>query len=477
MISLLLALGASIWLLASFKKDRAFLLVAIFLTWQFTLKVFGVVFLDIFGPIYSDEVGTEVGGEGASAPFMILLVMIPLMAMKLALQRASNRNPPLPEPHLARGGLTFADVAAGGFVVFLICLYGDMLRIGQIPLFEGLERFEYKGGIFHVLLVNYMFLVGHVIGFVMARGRLLSGIWDVRFGGIVFALFTYLFLTGHRFGSFYVLVSFALVPMAAVVFAPRLGMTVPRPPRRRSIIQRLASSRAVVGTFAAVLVCIVLVAMANSLLNVREGDAQDALLQRFLVQPVHLYWLTWERLQTGQVNDLAATAHFIFNDPFDATRNTGIQYLMMLHLGMERASQVYEGQEVDYAGGYPEILIELGGVWFAIAAALAASVLIALLYRLVVVAVCRGQFLLSVLAIYVCFGLLNLFLGGMVTFITTDTYWLKMAALAAVVLLNRPKRNHRRRFPWVLIPRRRAAPRTAPSPLLPTTPRSLERSA
>lgn len=471
MISLLLALGLSLWLLASFKKDRAFLLVAIFLTWQFALKVFGVVYLDNFGPIYSDEVGTEVGGKGASAPLMILLVMIPLLAMKVAMQHASNRNPPPEEPHIARGGLTFADVVAGVLIAFLACLYGDMLRIGQIPLFEGIERFEYKGGIFHVMLINYMFLVGHAIGFVLARGRLLTGTWDARFGGIVFALFAYLFLTGHRFGSFYVLISFALVPMAAVFFAPRLGMAVAPPPRRQSIVQRLASSRAVVGTFAAILVGIVLIAMTNSLLNVREGDAQDALLQRFLVQPVHLYWLTWERLQNGEVDDLGAAAHFIFNDPFDAARNTGIQYLMMLHLGLDRASQVYEGQEVDYAGGYPEILIELGGVWLAIAAALAASVLIAILYRLVVVAVCRGQFLLSVLSIYVCFGLLNLFLGGMVTFFATETYWLKMAALTAAVLLNRPRRNQRRRFPWVLVPQRRIR-RTAPAPLTPldTTP-------
>jgi hypothetical protein len=379
--------------------------------------------------------------------------MIPLVAMKLAMRMVSNKRPPLVEKNLAQSGLTFGDLIASALVVLLICLYGDLFRIGQIPLFDRMERFEYKGGVFHVFLVSYLFLIAHMIGFALARTRLLTGVWDVRFAGIVFGLFTYLFLTGHRFGSFYVLLSFAMVPMAALFMAPRMGMQVAKPPRKRSVLQRMADSRTIITGFALVLVSIVLIAMANSLLNVRDGDAQEALLQRFLVQPVHLYWLTWERLENGEIEGIGAAAHFIFNDPFDVARNTGIQYLMSLHLGLNRALEIWEGQEVDYAGGYPEILIELGGVWLAIAAAVLASVAIAALYRLAVIAVCRGQFLLSIMSMYVCFGVLNLFLGGMVTFITADTYWLKLGALALLVLLSRSSsRSAGRLLPWVLVP-------------------------
>ena len=454
MMSWLLAIGATLWLIKSFRREPAFFLVAIFLSWQFALKVYGVSFLDSFGPIFSDEVSTEVGGNGYSAPLMILFVMIPLAAMKLAMRMVSNKDLPLVEKNLAQSWLTFGDLIATVLVVFLICLYVDFFRIGQIPLFDRMERFEYKGGVFHVFLVTYLFLIAHAIGFVLARTRLLTGVWDVRFAGIVFGLFTYLFLTGHRFGSFYVLLSFAMVPMAALFVAPRMGLAVAKPPRKRSVLQRMASSRMIITGFALVLVSIVLIAMANSLLNVRDGDPQDVLLQRFLVQPVHLYWLSWERLENGEIEGIGAAAHFIFKDPFDAARNSGIQYLMSLHLGLNRAVEIWEGQEVDYAGGYPEILIELGGVWLAIAAAVLASVAIAALYRLAVVAVCRGQFLLSMMSMYVCFGVLNLFLGGMVTFITAETYWLKLGALALMVLLSRSSpRSTGRLFPWVLIPR------------------------
>jgi hypothetical protein len=463
MMSWLLAIAVTVWLIKSFRREPAFFLVAIFLSWQFALKIYGVSFLDSFGPVYSDEVSTEVGGSGHSAPLMILFVMIPLVAMKMAMQMVSAKHLLPVEKHLAQGGLTFGDLIAAALVILLICLYVDLFRIGQIPLFEHMERFEYKGGVFHVFLLNYLFLIAHAIGFSLARTRLLAGVWDVRFAGIVLALFTYLFLTGHRFGSFYVLLSFAMVPMAALYVAPRIGLPLVQPLQRRSKIQRIVGSRKVLACFALVLVSIVLIAMTNSLLNVRDGDPQEALLQRFLVQPVHMYWLSWERLMNGEIEDIGVATHFIFNEPFDAARNTGIQYLMLLHLGSKRATEVWEGEGVDYAGGYPEILIELGGVWLGFAAAVLASVAIGALYRLAVIAVCRGQFSLSMLSMYVCFGILNLFLGGMVTFIAAETYWLKLIALVLVVLMSKIKsRNAGRLLPWVIVPLGRKRQATHP---------------
>jgi hypothetical protein len=454
MISWLLAIGATVWLIKSFRREPAFLLVAAFLGWQFALKIYGVSFLDSFGPIYSEEVSTEVGGKGYSAPLMIGFVMIPLVAMKLSMRFVSIKRPLPLEKNLEQSGLTFGDLIATALVVLLVCLYVDLFRIGQIPLFHRMERFEYKGGVFHVFMLNYLFLIAHAIGFALARTRLLTGEWDVRFAGIVFGLFAYLFLTGHRFGSFYMLLSFAMVPMAALFVAPRMGLVAAKSLHGRSMLQQMANSRFIIIGFALVLVTIVLIAMTNSLLNVRDGDPRDALLQRFLVQPVHLYWLTWERLINGDSEGMGAAAHFIFNDPLDAARNTGIQYLMYLHLGLNRASEIWEGQEVDYAGGYPEILIELGGVWLAAAAAVLASVAIATLYRLAVVAVCRGQFMLSMIAIYVCFGVLSLFFGGMVTFLVAETYWLKLGALTLLVFLSRSRPHSAGRLlPWVLTTR------------------------
>lgn len=455
MISLLLALILTVWLLRSFWRNPAFLLVAIFLTWQFVLKVGGVVFLDIFGPIYADEVFTTVGGIGHSAPMMILFVVIPLLMIKIALSRFSPRKTPHAEAGLGATGFTFGDLITAALVALVVCLYADMLRLGYIPLFERLERYEYEGGVFHQFLVTYLSLIGFIIGYVITRGRLLTGVWDVRLASIVLALFVYLFLTGHRFGSFYVLISFTLLPMAALFVAPKIGIVVAPRIVTNSRLLRLVTSRLALAAFSILLVGLVLVAMANSLLVMRDGDPHERLLQRLFVQPVHLYWLTWERLEHSRIQDVAMAYDFIFNHPFDAARNTGIQYLMMMHIGVERAFYVFQEQGADYAGGYPEILIEMTGFWFAVLLAVIASAIIAILYRVCIMSVCRGHFLSSLLSMYVCLGPINLFLGGMVNFITAETYWMKVLGLLLALGIDRSYERRGGHFiPWVLGPQK-----------------------
>jgi hypothetical protein len=242
--------------------------------------------------------------------------------------------------------------------------------------------------------------------------------------------------------------------------APRIGVKVSASPPDRSVLQRVATSRSIVSLFGVFLVSVVVTAMAHNMLLVRDldGRVEERLLQRVLVQPVHLFWLTWQRLQQNELNNeldsRSEAARFMFDTPFDAKRNTGVQYLMFLHLGPERASQIYEDYGVDYAGGYPEILIELGGLGFALAIALVASFLLAALYRTSVVAVCRGHFLTSLLAIYVGFGLINLFLGGMLNFVMAEWYLAKVLVFFFVLALERLLDLHGKRLvPWVFIRR------------------------
>lgn len=438
-------------------RSPAFALAALFLGWQFALKVAGVVFLDYCGPVYSSEVFTTVGGLGSSAPLMILFVFVPLLAISIAVSwfpRAAISLVPK-EAYLGTGGLTFGDLLFALLTTFIVCLYADMLRLGVIPLFAGLERYEYEGGVFHRFLVNYVFLVAFVIGYAVARARLLTGTWDVRYAAITIALFMYLFLTGNRFGSFYVLVSFALMPLAAVFVAPKLGVAV-APPAKHTFIQRLIRSPLALGGLCGLGVTFVAVAMANSLLNVRLGDPGEALVQRLLVQPVHLYWLTWHRLQHGELQGLSSSLDFLFNDPFDPTRNTTIQFLMLLNLGARRALEIYSAQ--DYAGGYPEVLLELGGVGFGLLIATVMSVIVALLYRLCITSVCRGRFFTSVMSIYVAYGVIGVFLGGMLNFVATETYWLKvLALLVAYTMESHYERRGRALIPWVLLCRANVA--------------------
>jgi hypothetical protein len=444
------------------KRHPAFIMVAIFIFWQYLLKILSCVYLDIAGPLFSEEIQMNVGGGGYATPLLSVFLFVPMWFLYLALKPRVGSPPPPPEKNLARRGTTLGDLIVAGMIVFVIALYVDMFARGNIPFFTGLDRFQYKGGIFHNFLQDFLFFVGFTLGFVLARQRMLLGTWDLRVVSLFGAIFVYLFLAGHRFGAFYAMTSFVLVPLAAIPYARRNGWPVAEPSGRITIIQRIARSPTAVG--AAVVLALTLVggAMIHNLYVVRDyGDAAgDKVLQRLFVQPVHLYWLTWERLSAGEISNAGAVIDFMFNNPLDATRNTGIQYLMIMAIGEQASTNLIDNNS-QFAGGYPEILIELGGPWIGFALACIAAAVVAILYRLSVVAVCRGHYLSAVMSIYVCFGFLVFYVGGMVNFLTAWTYWVKIAVFLVVLVLDRLlERGGHRLLPWKLFPARKAvAPR------------------
>jgi hypothetical protein len=453
MISLIFAIIALAWLARSYQRDRTFLFVSAFLAWQFALKVMATVYLDNFGPIYSDEVFIWVGGHGSSTPLMVVSVVIPLVIIQMLIPRRIG-PPPAPESGLDRAGVTLADATYWGMVALLAALYVDMLRIGNIPFLSGLERFEYEGGIFHRFVGSYQFLLGFWIGAVIVRGVLLTTRWDLRFIPVTAALFLYLLLTGHRFGIFYVLVTAALFPCACLILAKKFAIGPQIRADQSDLWQRLIRSRVAITVLASTLVVFILGAMLNNLLFVRNNVIAEALTQRFFVQPSHMYYMTWERVHEGYYSGFKQVYSFLEN-PFDPGRNTGVQYLMNLHLGSDRAYQVYVRQQVDYAGGYPEIFLEIGGIWTAIGAAIVLSAALGFLYRLSLVSILRGRMMTALMSFYVSVAFINVFLGGMLETFVAKTFWLKIVLLAGIYAFERGQElSGRRIIPWVLSAKR-----------------------
>lgn len=453
MISFLFAFAALVWLLMAYRRDMAFLFVSCFLAWQFALKVMATTFLDNFGPIYSDEVFVWVGGHGASTPLMVVSALIPLMVIKVAINR-KTRLQSAPEPHLTNGGTSLGDITFWFMSFFIVALFVDMVRIGQIPFFTGTERFDYEGGVFHRFLISYLFLIGFGLGAIVVRSRFVTGTWDFRFAGVLMGLFLYLLLAGHRFGGFYVIITAGLFSFAALWIGPRVGIAPAPPAQTISRFQAALRSRALIASFVVVLLSFIAIGMYNSLYNVRDNAPQDALVQRFFVQPAHLYYLSWERVQGNAIAGFSQVYNFLQN-PFDPGRNSGIQFLMYLHLGAERAYQIYVRQGVDYAGGYPEIFLEMGGIPAVIIAALFVSIAVGILYRICIMAVVSGRLVTALASFYFCWTFINVILGGMVETFTATSFWLKAIAFAVLYVMERSlERSGRRLTPWYITPAR-----------------------
>jgi hypothetical protein len=332
--------------------------------------------------------------------------------------------------------------------LFLAVLYLDMLFRGPVPLFSGIDRLEYNSdmaGPLHPLVLEYGFLFAGIIGCMFVYPRLHGRDFDFRFLGLLVAFFAYYALTGNRFSAFYGFAGYFAIPLAALTAAHSVRTLGPTP-RRRSPYKRFLCSRSAVVTAAAGFAFALAALLVNNIVNVRAYDDPGELFaQRTLIQPVQLWFNTWIGLG-DRVDDSFNPWNAAFVNPIDATRNTSIQVLMIKNLGDARAEELIEAG-TQFAGGYPEILFELFGPWLALPIALAFGGITALLMRTLVASVYLGRFLTAFFALYVLFGFNLLYIGGMLNFLATWTFGVKILALFAAYLLEGRLQRHNRSRP------------------------------
>jgi hypothetical protein len=436
----------SVVLLARFRPAAIF--AAFFVLFALMMRMVSLTYIDLAGPVFAEQLSEDIGGTGSSMPLFALSVLVFLFALAVVFRPSQFRNT-LPPPVVVRanrgviGGIVFYL-----FFVFVVLLYGDMFWRGVIPLFESMERFEYTNlyaGPFHHFLFNYSFLFAGMLGTLFVYPRLIGRGFSYRFVGLLFAVFGYFALTGHRFSAFFSFSSFFILPLSAVFVLKRMS-ALPSPPPNPSVFTRLLSSKSIWLLAMAGLVFLLLAVMFNSLVNVREyDDPQEHLIQRALIQPAELWWATWDRvIERDESTPLLALA-LMFVAPIDASRNTGIQYLMVKALGFGRTEELLSiGSQ--YAGGYPEVLFELVVPYAALSVALLFSFITAWLLRVIVVAVCRGNFGTVFMGIYVYFGFSLLYIGGMLNFLIAATFGLKVVVFILIFVLELRFYRKRRRL-------------------------------
>ena len=455
MISLLFGIAYFGFVAWFFRAHRAVFLASAFLLFSFSLRVAGTVYIDLYGPIFATELGYDVG-PGESTPLFVLcivaaLTMFILMQRKIRIKPENVAKTPF--------GMAPRVVLNIGFAVCTLvvtAIYVDMLMQGVVPLFVGMDRLEYKynyaGPLYDIAYENCM-LLSLMFGFFFAFSRIKFGRYDYRFVGVALALFVYFALTGNRFSIFYLLTGYFAIPMSGV-YLLRKNRLLPDE-RSRGGLHKLVTSKAGRWLVAWFGIAIVLAMMFNNFFNVRydPDKAPEAIFQRTLVQPSELYFVTWQRMAGGELGDSSLAWELMFGNPLDATRNTGIQYLMVNALGENRAMEILDAQ-AQYAGGYPEVLIELFGVPYFFVALLLMAGMTGFMYRLAVMSAANGRFLSAFLSVYLLFGFNTFYIGGMLNFLLPVTFWVKIAVLS-VVLIVEPliMQRPRQRLPVLAMPR------------------------
>lgn len=436
MLTILFSL-AVLWALQALIKHRtAAAVAAVFLLVSLVSRTLSLVYVDLAGPFFSEQLGVMVGGA-PSMPLFAVSILLLMASLAYAFRpEVLAKVRPLPCPPGKRNYLS-GNVAFVVAAIFVAALYWNMLSTGIVPLFSGIDRLEYKAiaGPLHGWLMEFGFLLAGTLGCFMCTPRLYARDFDLRFLALYVLVMIYFALTGNRYSSFYSFTSFFLLPLASLPALASVGK-LPRPPVR-TLLYRLIVSRSasLIGFGAGALIIVGLV--LNSVINVRGyNDPEGQLIQRILIQPVELWCVTWNDLGSFSIGTLSESWQGLFINPIDPTRNTSIQLLMLKNLGQDRTVELL-GQGTQYAGGYSEVLFELFGPWFALPAALIFSVPTAILLRLTILAVCERRLLTAFMSLYVFYGFSLLYIGGMLNFLAVWTFWVKIAVLFLANFLER----------------------------------------
>lgn len=414
----------------------AFFFILFTLVWRTAASMF----IDLAGPVLSTQTFSYVG-PGLMTPLHVVaysLTLVPfyfLLRQKLVdrwVADADRRSAP-------RGMLTLSDATFLISLLFLGYLFFDLVRHGSIPLFAHIERFVYTekyAGAAHRWLIQYGNFVCFWWGVMFAAERLRNHRFDLRYLVLISLLMIYMFLTGNRFSAFYSFGSFFIIPMAAVIAVENRNIAAARPFfwitrafRRRDLIA--------FGAIAVLLAIVISLGIYNNLANVRgyqDSEILSQFLERSLIQPSELGWLSYERVFVFDHWQPYRTFDFLFQLPLDAGRNTTPQYLMLESIGEPRTYEHISGG-FQFAGGFPEIYFELLGPFYAWPFLFGAGYIAAALTALIVKGAIQGRYASTFLSLYVLYGFYVMYIGGMLNFVTTPTYWLKIAALGAALAM------------------------------------------
>ena len=427
-----------------------------FIIFSLAWRMSATMYIDLAGPVYSSQLVRSVGPGtatiGHSIAYIISLIPFLYFFRQDAIERWRDEAQRKRTPS---GFLTLADATFALSLVFLFFLFFDLVNRGPIPLFAHIERFVYTAqyaGTSHRFLIQYGNLIMFWWGMMFAATYIRDRHFDRRILLLVGAIAAYAFLTGNRFSAFYSQISFFITPWAAVI-----ALQHRRPDESSfSWMNRTFASRASRLMAAGVVVAltgIISFAIYNNLANVRGYAGEEIWRQAFdrvLIQPSEIGWTSFERVFKSGQSLPSLVFDALFQHPLDPNRNTSIQYLMFATIGEPRTSDaILNGFQ--FAGGFPEIFFELFGPYLAWPFLLGAGCVAAALTAHVIRGTLRGDYASAFLSLYVLYGFYVMYIGGMLNFATAQTYWIKIAALAAAMLMERSlARGGLSLLPWTL---------------------------
>jgi hypothetical protein len=408
----------------------------------FSHRMISVLYIDIYGPVYTEELFRMIGPSGSYLPMLVCyaLTFLPFIAVfnRKRLQAIVLASSPINHVQVQ----FWVDRAFWAISAYIGLLYVDFMRIGIVPLFVGLERYEYTqqyGGFFHSRLMDWGNMLAFVLGLFYTIRLLRVGQGDRRFLYLLMTLFAYLFLAGHRFSAFYTFATYFLMPIGAAQIRSAMEGR-----RRRSAAEIWRSfSRATEGIVLIGLVAMLIgYALYTSYARTRvtlDADATERFLERVLVHQGELWYTTYERVFLGGAWDARDAFDKVFINPWVPDRSSSLPHLMVLEIGDPAFNILMAGSS--YTGGYPEIVFELCGPVAGFIVLLIVNFLFAKLVLFLVTNILQGRYASAVFTFIPLYSVSIFYLSGMLNFFVQWVFWVKVLVGVIVWMTERGRQR------------------------------------
>ena len=393
------------------------------------LRVQSVFYIDLFGPVNSSQLSTSLG-PGVDSIYMIICYIVFLVPFLFILDFFVFRKLHC----LAVRNSTYSTRLIENlfyilFFMFITALYIQLFMGGVIPLFDHIERFDFSdkyAGPLHDYMFKYGAIFSLTLGGQTVYSKLSTGRYDRRAFILLCLILFYAILTGHRFAAFNKFISFYLIPFS-LIFARDFYL------KRQKIIKRGGKQGWIIIGIIIIGFTVALFSIVNSYSNVRTSTNETVvarIVERLLVQQGELWVETANRARKGKIESTTKMMDYLFFKPIIPGKNTSIQYLMWLSLGGEASRILGIGQQ--YAGGFPEIFVEIFGVYILIPVLMLFGIVMALVAVVFLISVRRGKLLSMLMAGFIIYAFMLTVYNGMLNQYFVLTFWIKIFLLFVI---------------------------------------------
>ncbi len=396
-----------------------------------TLRVLSVSYIDLFGPMYSRQL-FKIIGSGTDSLYLILCYSIFLLPFLLFLdffvfRYRNDLKPQVIPPGQGQSVTLFYFILFG----LLGAVYVQLFTGGVIPLFDRMERYDFANnyaGPLHGYLFKYGAILTLFLGGQTVYSKLITKKYDRRSFVIFSLLIAYALLTGHRFAAFNKFGSFFMIPFS-LVFAYNFRIKQP------TNMKRMGKECWIVLGIGIVSLSVAMFAIVNSYSRVRTAANEsvfEKIQERLLIQQGEMWVEAVDRIDSNKKESTETIVDFLFFNPMKPGKNTSIQYLMWASIGEEAVGIIDIGQQ--YAGGFPEIFLEIFGIYLVLPALILFSVIMVIFFIIFLNALRKGKLLTMLMASFIIYSFVLTIYNGMLNQFFVLTFFIKILLLSMAYL-------------------------------------------